>query len=417
MKILVYPHDLEIGGSQLNAIELAAALSAQGQEVTVFGYPGALVDYITDLGLDFVPAPRPRRRPSPSAVYALIRIVREREIDVLHGYEWPPALECWLAAAFTRKRSINTVMSMSVADFLPRCVPLIVGTEQIAAAERSTGRSRVSTLEPPVDLALNNPAIDAGVGAFLEEWDIEPHTPTVVVVGRLSTELKLEGLLSAIDAFGELRTTTQAQLVIVGDGPAAETVHARARTVNARFPGTIVLTGSLADPRPAYAAADVSLGMGGSALRACAFAKPVVVQGENGYWKLLDANSVEEFLWSGWYGVGNGTEVGKQQLIDVLTPLLHDPAQLKELGAFALGVVSDRFSLSKAAEKQRAHYEDALSSTPSRRLRIVDGVRSAGRYLRYFVGREMSTVMGRATADDFNATPVAAERTAAGVIT
>lgn len=410
MKVLVYPHDLEIGGSQINAIELAAAVAAQGDEVIVFGYPGTLVSYIEELGLDFVTAPRPRRRPSPTTVLALRKIVRERQIDVLHGYEWPPALECWLAAGLTRKRSIGTVMSMSVADFLSFSVPLIVGTDQIAAAERESGRKRVATLEPPVDLSLNSPTFDSGVAEFREQWDIDPATPTVVMVSRLSAQLKLEGVLAAIDAFGEMSAISPVQLVIVGDGPARDTVRSRAQTVNNRVPGTIVLTGAAADPRPAYAAADLSLGMGGSALRACAFGNPVVVQGEQGYWQLLDAESVDEFLWSGWYGVGTGSATGSRLLIQILTPLLHDAIRLKELGEFAMGVVSQRFSLTEAAAKQQFYYEDALTVTTPWGLRIIDALRSVARYARYFTGREVARFRGRAAEDDFNSSPVAAER-------
>ena len=40
MRIVVYPHRLEIGGSQINAIELAAAVRDLGHEVIVFGQPG-----------------------------------------------------------------------------------------------------------------------------------------------------------------------------------------------------------------------------------------------------------------------------------------------------------------------------------------------------------------------------------------
>ena len=42
----------------------------------------------------------------------------------------------------------------------------------------------------------------------------------------------------------------------------------------------VLLTGEIADPRPAYAAADVVVGQGGSALRGMAFGKPLVVVGE-----------------------------------------------------------------------------------------------------------------------------------------
>ena len=49
MRILVYPHDLGIGGSQLNAIELAAAVQRLGHEVIVYGRPGPRTRHIGEL--------------------------------------------------------------------------------------------------------------------------------------------------------------------------------------------------------------------------------------------------------------------------------------------------------------------------------------------------------------------------------
>ena len=54
MRIAVYPHDLGIGGSQLNAIEIAAGVRDLGHHPFVVGRPGALVERIHELGLEFV---------------------------------------------------------------------------------------------------------------------------------------------------------------------------------------------------------------------------------------------------------------------------------------------------------------------------------------------------------------------------
>ena len=66
MRVIVYPHDLEMGGSQTNAIEMAAAVARLGVEITIFGQPGALNRRISELGLDFVPAPAPPSSPFSS---------------------------------------------------------------------------------------------------------------------------------------------------------------------------------------------------------------------------------------------------------------------------------------------------------------------------------------------------------------
>ena len=42
MKIMVMPIDLEIGGSEINAIDLAAAVHRHGHDVVVIGRHGPL---------------------------------------------------------------------------------------------------------------------------------------------------------------------------------------------------------------------------------------------------------------------------------------------------------------------------------------------------------------------------------------
>ena len=94
MKVLVYPHTMEIGGSQLNAVEIAAAVQQRGHDVTVVSRPGPLVETVRQLGLPHVTLdPRATRTLSPRALSHLTALVRERSIDVVHGYEWPPGVE------------------------------------------------------------------------------------------------------------------------------------------------------------------------------------------------------------------------------------------------------------------------------------------------------------------------------------
>jgi len=409
MRIVVYPHVLEIGGSQLNAIELAAGVRDLGHEVVVFGQRGPLEERIDELDLEFVEAPRPRGRPSPRVMRALCELVDRRAMDLVHGYEWTTALEAyWGPRARCGVPAVATVMSMAVAPFLPRDMPLVVGTEQIADHERSAGRGAVTVIEPPVDID-HNAAGAVDVAEFRRRHGLNPDAQTVVCVTRLAAELKLEGVLCAIDAVADLAATRPVQLVLVGDGPVRDAVAAAAERANARAGRRVaILTGSLHDPRPAYAAADVCLGMGGSALRAMAFGRPLVVQGESGFWELLTPDTVQRFLWTGWYGVGDGAEHGRARLAAVLRPLLADDEQRASLGRYARGLVEERFSLQRAAERQLALYEAALTGPPIRRRTwLVPATASASGLAVYRVRRRLEQVLGRGSIDDFNSRPVA----------
>src|SRR4029453_12934644 len=177
MRVLVYPHELSVGGSQLNAVELAAAVRDLGHEVAVFGVPGTLAERIEELGLELVPAPGGRRRPSPEVLRRLVETVKARKVDLVHGYEWPPALEAWYGPqVMAGVPTVATVLSMGVAPVLrppippplsrgvppslPRSMPLLVGTEHL---QRSPPRrfTRVGLIEPPVDTHANHPDVPA----------------------------------------------------------------------------------------------------------------------------------------------------------------------------------------------------------------------------------------------------------------
>lgn len=410
MKVLVYPHDLGMGGSQTNAIELAAAVRDLGHECVVYGQRGVLSGRIAELGLEFVESPRPSHRPTPSIVRSLRDTVRGRGIDVVHGYEWPPGLESVLAVSgIAAARAVCTVMSMAVAPFLPNTVPLIVGTRQIAAHERARGRTAVEVLEPPVDLEHNQRPAPEELAAFRAQWGVG-DLPLLVSVSRLASELKAEGLLTAIRVAGDLAGETPIQFLVVGDGPARPEIAAAADAVNRRTgTNTVVMTGELLDPRPAYAVADVTLGMGGSALRSLAFGTPLIVQGEKGFFQTLTPDSADTFRWQGWYGVGERTADGRARLAAELAPLMRDVALRNGLGAFS-GELVQEFSLVTAARRQLNIYDELVSGDRSvgRISQWFDGAAAATRFSRYFAAQKLAPIIKTHSRDDFNAQPVAA---------
>lgn len=408
MKVLVYPHAMEIGGSQLNAIEIAAAVRDRGHDVLVVSGPGPLVETVRQLGLSHVPLdPRAKHRPSPRAAAQLMRLSRQHAIDVVHGYEWPPAVESFAGPRLRLGLPVVfTINSMYVAPFLPRTVPLIVCTDENRLRAEKAGHGPVTVIESPVDVRANAPDYDPGT--FRSELGFHAAVPLLAVVSRLATELKLEGMLAACDAVAELAVSgTPAQLVVVGDGPARPLVEKAAAAANARAGRRIVaLAGQLDDPRPAYAAADVILGMGGSALRGVAFSKPLVVQGERGFWELLTPDSAPQFFRQGWYGLGaegDGRAVGAARLVSILRGLLDDPVAWARLGGFGRSLVVQRFSLDRAAELQEHVYYCAIETAA--RSSVLDLAAESARtglgVFRHKAARRWQRWRGTVIVDDF----------------
>jgi glycosyltransferase involved in cell wall biosynthesis len=366
VRIIVHPHAMEIGGSQLNALELAQQMAGRGHEMIVYGPQGVLVDTVREMGLEYVAAPPRVGAPSLPSSFALTKLVRSRRPDLVHAYEWNALLDTMYGPGWLLGTPVlSTVLSMDVPYFLPPRVPMVLGTRQLQD-EESVVRDRTYLLEPPIDTELNAP----GVGAedARARWGIAADDLLVVVVGRLSQDLKLEGILAAIDAIAVVAADVPARLLIVGDGPERERIERRARAVNASAGREVALVaGPLLDPRPVYDAADVVLGMGGSALRGMAFEKPLVVQGERGFWQTLRLSTLPLFLQQGWYGVGNGSD-GAAALVPLLRELLADPALRRELGALGRQVVVDHFSLESATDTLEQIYRtEAVRRTPGPR--------------------------------------------------
>jgi glycosyltransferase involved in cell wall biosynthesis len=416
MRILVYPHTMELGGSQLNAIQLAAAVRDCGHDVIVMSEPGPLTARVRASKLEHVEVPVHRRRPSPRVMGSLARLVQDRRIDVVHGYEWPPILEAFYGLGSRRGVAVvGTIMSMSVAPFVPRTVPLIVGTERIREAALAAGHRRVTLLEPPVDAEADHPSVEGE--EFRARYGIGASEVVAMMVCRLVPDLKLEGLLAACDAAGELaRAGYPLRLVIVGDGPARSTVAERAAQTNATVGRpAVMLTGALDDPRPAYAGADITIGQGGSALRGMAFAKPLIVVGERGFSELLTPKTAPTFLRQGWYGLGPGSlGYGSDGLRAALQRLVEAPELRQTLGSFARQLVLDRFSLRQAGQRQEAEYLAAIEQRVTPVATMADTARSVAGLAAMKLRNKYRRWRATGATDDSNELAAVAKVLAAG---
>ena len=376
MKVVVYPHQLAIGGSQINAIDLAAAVRDLGHEVIVYGLPGPLEGCILAKGLRYVPAHRFCYRLGVSHIIQLAALVHKENVDLVHAYEWPPCLDAFFGPGLLfGVPVVCTVLSMSVMPILPRVLPLIMGTEELADYARATHEGSVELMEPPIDTDADNPGNNGTL--FRQSYGIRPDDLLVVTVSRLATDLKLDALTDAIDAVDKLASCCRLRLIMVGDGDAASQLRSRAAAVNNHHSREVVtLSGAALDPRPAYAAADVVVGMGSSALRALAHGKPVIVQGERGFNAPFDADHEPLFFRQGFYGVGDGRP-GGPRLAAHIAALLADPAGRAALGARGRKVVMSRYSLRAAADKLLRIYQAAMGARLERRAMLPDAARSA----------------------------------------
>ncbi|GAB4388066.1 MAG: hypothetical protein Kow0025_05170 [Thermodesulfovibrionales bacterium] len=383
MKVLVYAHQLEIGGTQVNAIELAAALrDLHGHETVLFATPGPMADYAREKGLRYLPAPAPGAHPSPARMRALRAAVRQERPDLIHVWDWWQCLDAYYGVHLPmRVPMVVTDMMMRLTRVLPKAVPTTFGTPEVLDKAKAAGRGPIELILPPVDVRLNAPgAVDPG--PFRELLGIGEGDITLVIACRLANWMKAESLVRTVEAVRALGRDLPLRLVIVGDGKMRPALEGRAEEINSELGRpAVILAGALLDPRPAYAAADIVVGMGGSALRGMAFGKAVVIVGERGFSAPLTPETADSFYYKGMYGVGNGGG-GNGRLVADIRGLAEDRGRLPALGEFARQFVTRHFSLEAVSARLVDFFRLAVAGVPPLRVTVADGLRTTAVCLR-----------------------------------
>ena len=383
MRVLVFGHWLEIGGTQVNAIELAATLrDLHGHDVTYFATPGPMLDLVRAKSLRFLPAPPARVHPSPARMAELRRVLRQERFDVIHAWDWWQCLDAYYVAHLAMRFPLAiTDMSMILHRVLPRSLPTTFGTPELVDLARSKGHRRAELILPPVDVHQNSPeTVDPR--PFRREHGIGDSEVLLVSVSRLATTMKAESLRRIIDVVRTLGRDLPLRLVIVGEGTARAELEALAASANEELGRpAVALPGALFDPRPAYAAADVVVGMGGSALRAMAFAKPVLVVGERGFSAIFGPETAEAFHYRGMYGIGDGSP-SNEQLAAHIRELAGSPEQLRALGEFSRRFVVEHHALEAVGARLEGFLRAAAGEAPRLSAAAADGLRTAAVWLR-----------------------------------
>lgn len=393
MNILVCPNTLIVGGASLVAVDLAAAMRERGHRVLVLGPRGALVDRLPSLGLEWIesrsiddgsdPEVGTQRPLWPSLATArqIRRVVADERIDVVHAYEWPRTLEAMLGAhLWGGAPLVSSILAVRAPKFLPRTAHIIVGTADLANTVRGRGFPAVTLVEPRLDRL---PGPDAGATeaqAFAQAHGLDAGRPTLVVASRLAG-FKMDGLRLAIAAVGMVDAALPVQLVIAGEGSGECELHQLAEAVNdAVGRKAVIFTGVLTDVAPAYACADLVLGMGTSVLGGMAQGKPAIVLGEDGFSALLDERSAPSLADVGFWGEGP-SEGAVERLAGHITDALRDPARTMTLGAFARELVLARPTKEQTDQRVEEVYATALASMATRTTRAWQSARSLSRFV------------------------------------
>ncbi|WP_159501575.1 glycosyltransferase family 4 protein [Microbacterium sp. 18062] len=365
--VLVQVNSLALGGTQINAVDLARAVARHGYRSILYGP----LDSLPASGADLREVAAARGvelhgfRPPATVASGAARELRERAdaigADLVHLYgTWGGARNAyWGPCRFGRLPFVQTAYETVVDPSVYRHNSLIVGTgyhrDELAGRPGPT-----SFISPPVDLAADSP--DPGLAApFRDQLGALGDRPLIVIVSRLDQYLKGFAVETGVRAMEHL-ADTDAALVVVGTGTEEPRLRALGDEINRRAGREMVrFIGAMHDPRPAYAAADIALGMGNSAARSLAFETPVVVHGEWGTTEVFGPENAESLFHRNFWNP-DVQEHAAQVQASVLRSLIDAPARRERLGRFGRAFAAENFGLDAMARRLAGVYDQALKS-------------------------------------------------------
>jgi glycosyltransferase involved in cell wall biosynthesis len=370
--VLVQVNSLELGGTQINAVDLAWAVREFGYESHLVGprdsrpVGPSLVEVAAERSVSLAMIDRPQT--IREGAHFLRMEARRRGSALIHTYgTWSARFAYWGPCRLGRLPLVSTVYEMSVD---PQVVyggtSLIVGTKYLWE-EQQGRRGAVSLISPPVDLDRDDP-LQVDVAKFMAEHELDARQTIVVVVSRLDDEtlrpIKCSGIEAAMGAVRAM-DRDNLTLVVVGTGNARSRLEDLAARVNAaRGRRAVVMAGPMSDPRPAYAVADIVLGMGGSAARALSFGKPLIVAGEFGTAELFTPETAPGIFRSSFWSEEVRPDPGAE-MMSALLEVVDSPGRRDQLGAYGRSFARENFGLSAMAERLAAVYAAAERYSPT----------------------------------------------------
>jgi glycosyltransferase involved in cell wall biosynthesis len=265
--------------------------------------------------------------------------------------------------------------SQTLPPDAPRTTPVVARRTAVLEAARRRN-PLVADVPAAVDTTYNHPGIDGS--AFAAEHGVD-GAALVVLVTRLSWEQKAAGIATTLAAADLLAGRRAVRVVIVGDGSLRAEVEARAGA-------SVRLVGERVDPRPAYAAADVVLGLGTSVLRGMAIGRPCIALGGEGQARVVEDGSIPALVANGWSAPGD--PVTPVELADLVEALLDDPERAAAAAAAGRRAVMEERDGDRVAELVVPVLAAAVADPPGRAAVAVDVARSwVGWWLRLWGGR------------------------------
>ena len=318
--VLLTTMQLDIGGAETHVVDLARYLTEFGYRVLVASNGGCYVERLAAYGVPHYQIPLHDNKPGLiwQSVWAMRRIVRDEQVDLIHAHARIPA---FVTAVMGRPKQVRFITTAHY-NFRGLWYLSRWGEKTIAVSEDiraylidyfRVSPERVVVIPNGVDTDLFSPAAVETV-----ESGAARQTTRIVMVSRMDGPLA-EVAVNLISACEQVYDRWPLQLLIVGDGDNLDAVSARAADFNKRRGKTVVsVLGSRTDVNHILADSDLVVGVSRVAMEAMSCARPVILAGPQGFGGLLEPDRVGRFKADNFTARRQNAAVTVPRLVDAL---------------------------------------------------------------------------------------------------
>lgn len=374
--------ELDTGGAELSAVEIAEALVEAGARALVATEGGRLADRVRDAGAEIIPFPAATKNPLRmlANVRALERLMQERGVDLLHARSRAPAWSALGAARRTRVPFVTTYhgaynengrLKNLYNSVMARSDIVIANsgfTANLVRTRYGTPEARLRVIHRGVDCDRFNPAAvsEDRVAALRVQWGVPSSARIVLVPARLTA---WKGQRVVIEAAGLLKAQglhDDTCFVMAGDAQGRDDylTSLRARAVELGVKDRVLFVGHVAEMAAAYRTASLTViasiepeAFGRVAIETQAMSVPVIATDIGAPPETLLTEPADQV--TGWL-VPAGDPAG---LADRLAAgLAISPSDHAAMGRRARAHVLARFTLRTMKEQTLAVYDQLLGT-------------------------------------------------------
>lgn len=269
--------ELDTGGAELSAVEIADAIVRAGGRALVLSEGGRLAPRITAAGGEFVPFPAATKNPLRLLwnAHAIRRMIAAEGVDLVHARSRAPAWSALIAARRAGKPFVTTYHgAYNEKTRLKRAYNAVMAkgdvviansayTKRLIETRYATPPERIRVIYRGVDGTTFDPALiaDQRKAALRASWGAGPATRIVLQPARLTAWKGQSTLIEAarrLERDGRLHDTL---IVLAGDAQGRDAYRQRLEReiADAGLEGKVILPGHVTDMPAALAVASLAV--------------------------------------------------------------------------------------------------------------------------------------------------------------